>query len=727
MDTESIKTSEPSWKSKIRAVIAFLLGALLALLGFAFWGYRANLGEKSLRSQLENERKKSAAMRDEIAESDRRISALAKDLQASTGRLTITQSNLAMARREVQASKANEVQLAGEHRTFSDPVWNAWAESYSPNSPDRVSFSPQKLQPGKDYSFVLNLAALSYDEDRTARDSGVYSQHADSSFLDWVEKNPQMDTRDVQVLIIPDRSYFEKQLDGQVMKPFAVELAKIRRVRSSGFYLAGSALQYMRTHGASADFNFGIRSFHIKTSSKLGVGSIAVSIWADGLPVNEVSFSVCIVKKLTDACEAQPQATYSLKGVDLSKLDSPPDAALQIIDRQSDVVGVFRCNVCGWKNEEYRIWGVAETEKDFATEVKKIVVRLGKVPKLASPEAYEQRFQAASQALYNVLFGGGAYNQPRSTEEQDEATSALAAFNSVISESKNRVLAGKPPLSLFVRLIPSEHDLVLTPIGLMEVKEPPMSPATVPQGQLPNHLGFYVDIQAPLELQDYSKSTSCLSEWVLLVPPSPDGINAGDKDDYKAVEDARAPFESWITKFQTFCADCVKQDIGLKGFQTWLQGTGAPVGAIVALSHHDDDFGLYFDSSSQDPAIITSDIHRVFEQPAVAILAACGTAEPGGSDFVTKFNAHKVRTVIATSSAVDGAMAGTFLSLLLEKLDKNRDTPSYTLSQARFDAAKILSLKSDSDNIPYGARALEFILAGNGTIRLCPPPDKEAN
>lgn len=679
---------------------------------------------KDLAKRLEMEKRQNSALAGQIDEADQKLAAIATDLSATANKLNLAQGSLKAARQQAQFLKHEETRLASDHRTFSDPVWNVWTE---PFSSDRILFAPQKLQPERDYSLVINLAALSYDEDKFAKDAGVYSQRADSSFMEWVGKHPELEARDVQILVIPDRRYFERQLDGQVMRPFPVELAKMRRVRSNGFTLTGSALKYLKSKSGNADFSFGIKSFHIKTSSTLGLASIAVSIWADGMPVNEISYSVCIVRELTDACDYPKQAVYTLKGVDLSKLDRPPDAALQIIDRQTDVVGVFRCNVCGWRSDEYRVWRVAETEKDFADEVKKIVRRLGKVPKLPSTQEYEQRFEAASDALYRVLFGSPPANSA-ADENQQRATAGLAAFNEFVTRSRDKVLANAPPLSLFVRLIPSEPDLVLTPIALMKIQPSsavasPLAPSpTNTQGLFPDFVGFYVDVQEPLEYQNYSHSSSCLSQWVLLVPPpqAPDGA------DYQDVEDARAPFENWINTFLATCGDCVKQDTGLKGFRTWLGGSGKHAGAVLTLSHHDDAYGLYFDSSTQDPAIITSDIGRTFDDPAVAILAACGTAEPGGADFISKFNSHKVYTVIATSSAVDGGMAGQFLSLLMENLLHGRDISDYSLSQARFEAVRTLSTKADSSNVKFGARALEFILAGNGSIRLCPPVETKS-
>jgi len=711
---------------RLRVIIAAILGFALACLCvvIVMKSRRSQQNEvedllkeqsKEIKQQQQRQQQIDEALAEQsnqivkrMASMEYEINSVKKDLGDTKKQENSVQNAAAFGHEEASSKKAPN------QKDFAEPVWNVWLEPYSAGG---LLYTPQKIQPDKDYSFVVNLAALSYDQDISSRDAGVYSQRADPSFVHWLEKPSQLPTREVQLLVIPDRLVFERQLQGQVFRPFSINVEKMRRVHSTGFRLSGSALEHLRLYGeSSSDFSFGITSFHFKTSpdAKLGMTSIAVSIWVDGMPMGEISYSVCIVRALTDRCDSsQLRPGFTLKGVDLSKLDHAPDAALQIIDRQSDVVGVFRCNSCGWEHDKYLVWRVAETEKDFAEQVKKIVRRLGKIPKLPSQAEYEERFRSTSNALYNILFGPTGGPQP--SESQVQAANVRAALNDFIVKSRNEVLSGRKPLSLFVRLIPSERDLVLTPIALMEVETPPPT-AHVTGPLYPNYIGFYVDIQAPLEFQDYSHSSSCLSQWVLFVPP-PQPPAGGD---YQDVEDARNAFESWIDKFQDACRDCVKQDSTLKGFQAWLSSSSVHAGGIVALSHHDDALGLYFDSSG-DPAIITGDIARTFNEPAVAILAACGTAEPGGADFISEFNAHKVYTVIATSSPVDPNMAGTFLSLLMESLDQKRTDSDYTVGKARFDAVRALSTKKDLSDVPYGARALEFILAGNGSVRLCPP------
>jgi hypothetical protein len=66
---------------------------------------------------------------------------------------------------------------------------------------------------------------------------------------------------------------------------------------------------------------------------------------------------------------------------------------------------------------------------------------------------------------------------------------------------------------------------------------------------------------------------------------------------------------------------------------------------------------------------------------------ACGTAAPGGSEFIRALNSHGVHSLISTSTAIPGPMGGQFLKIFMELLAEH---PDYTVSRARYEAVKAL-------------------------------------
>jgi hypothetical protein len=607
-------------------------------------------------------------------------------------------------------------------RLFTDPVWNVWAEQRS----SVPLYRPQRiLLPDHDYSVVVNSAAFGYDEQRfPSHDTGIYSQGSSSSFSKWVTDNSDVSSADVDILIIPDRVYFEPEGPQEAMKSLTVDLTKIRYAQTHGFVVPVSAVKTLSLIGNKATFTFGIRAFHVRTTDKTGIASIAISIWSGGRPVDEISFKVCVAAKVTEPCDPGRYPVSSFRGIDLGKPAEEPSAALHVIDRQSDIVGVFKCNRCDRNSQDYFTWEVPDTVDEFARQVKSIVRRLGRVSVNQRPHESKKSFKArelqeflsesdaASDALYNIIFG-----------RSNDGLKAKSAFIDFVLGSKVALDQQGTLSSLFVRLIPNVPGLLLTPVGLLRVNKsvPSVTRASTAQ-DLSTYVGFDVNIEMPLELQDYSASSECISTWTLFVPPD----KHDDPEDFGAVESARLAFKEWIETFRTACGACVKDDESTKGFRDFLNGTGPDAGVVVMLSHHDDDFGLYFDENHQQPAILPSDIARTFSPSSVAILAGCGTAEPGGSEFIRKFNEAGVHTVLATTSAVDSAMSGRFLALLL---DSFRQPPvvstAYTLARARFDAVRKLSTEKDDAGVFYGPRALVFTLAGNGSRRLCVPSRSE--
>ena len=161
-------------------------------------------------------------------------------------------------------------------------------------------------------------------------------------------------------------------------------------------------------------------------------------------------------------------------------------------------------------------------------------------------------------------------------------------------------------------------------------------------------------------------------------------------------------------------------DEDLSKFGDWLgqRTSDHQSTAVFILSHHDTN-KLVFDPDSEVPAVFSTSIERRFAVPSLAIINACGTAEPGAFDFVRELNRAGVNSIIATNTEVDGAMAGLFASILMELLHEHANDPNYTLDLAKFDAVNALS-KSPAAS-PYGSRALIFSLLGNGNVKVCTP------
>jgi hypothetical protein len=188
------------------------------------------------------------------------------------------------------------------------------------------------------------------------------------------------------------------------------------------------------------------------------------------------------------------------------------------------------------------------------------------------------------------------------------------------------------------------------------------------------------------------------------------------REEFGAVLDARQPVKDWIASFKQSCAACVIDNEF--DFQKWLSQSDPRESVAVAILSHHSDNALFFNETTGSPRVLSSAVRRPFASASIVILDACGTSDPGASEFIREFNFRGVSAAIATSTKVEPALAGEFLATFMTLLQKHVNDPSYTVSQARFDAVRVLGRGAGS---VYGPRALAFILAGNGALRLCVP------
>ena len=576
--------------------------------------------------------------------------------------------------------------LVGNQVPFAEPVWNVWAERYS----SKRSYQPVELEPNREYSLVIDLAAFGYSEFET---KAVYSQTTSPALANWFRQNADVDSVDVDILLLPDRRFFTASDSSDAVKSLHIEMAKIRESRGKAFRLEESPFKVLRGRSGSAPFDFGSTAFRIKTTSEVGPGSIAASIWINGKPIDEISLSLCIGRSEARPCVAA-ESTNTLKGVDLSGAGKLPDAALQLIARQSDVVGVYRCNSCGWRKDAYRAWQIPESQSWLADRMKEVLSLVSQPIDPNSTTTVADVYESAGKNLSNIIFHS-------SDADVEVVKKSLAGL---IAKARSAQFQERPP-TIFTRVLQARPDLLLISLSLMQVQ---LSDKSL------EFMGTYANVQSPLEFQNYGKPTSCLSQWVLFVPPEKNPIPPS----LAQVSNARDQFKDWIAAFRQTCKDCVNEDE--KQFESWLEdSTSSPSVGIVILSHHSANSLFFYDGGS--PAILSTSVSRNFSFPSIAILDACGTSQPGASEFIREFNQHGVSSVIATSTEVDPVMAGKFLALFMDQLRTHASDVTYTVSDARFDAVHLLAAQNDTDGKSYGARALVYLLAGNGALRACVP------
>jgi hypothetical protein len=656
-----------------------------------------------------------------LEDSQSRISELSRErasLQAELDR--------ARASRRIEPLKHYDVTLAQKYyrealvldssRSLSPkgPFWNVWEEPDS-NVP---SFSPLPalLKGGTKYSLFVDLSAIRY-----ATTSAVISMPVSTPFKGTLDSKQGVSTN-IDLVLIPDGVFLELQGDSDKAKRVSIDLNKWRSTSGKDFSGVGDPFPILQNN-SDPEFRFGHEVFGIQTRGKSGMGYVAISIWIDNKPVDEISVPVCVVDDDTKAalaeCERHPATTYTFRGVNLFNHGSLPDAALHLVQLNSKTLaGVFSCQDCQTVNNgNYFTWILRSTPVGLRDALNNQVVIPFENAALKTDTTSYQQFVDGGDALYNLIF--------RDNSGRVEPSDAEIAFRNFIKRviqaeptqqtittvtmtksppmflpgTANPVKPARP--SMFVRLLPESPDLAFAiPLDLMAV---PVS------DQREEFVGLHLKVYSPLEEQDYSVSQSCIDSWRLFVPGP--NIDLGTDMDR-----ARQPFLDDIVKFRAW-KNHATVDFNVADFNGWIgqraesvQGT-----AVVTLSHHALGKLCFTDPNcSMGESVKEANIWRVFAQPSLAVINACGTAAPGASEFVRHLNSQGIEAVIATSATVEPEMAGEFLKLLVDRLEASTDS-TYTISDAKFDAVKSLA-------VAYGPKALVYSFLGNDSLRACGPP-----
>jgi hypothetical protein len=217
-------------------------------------------------------------------------------------------------------------------------------------------------------------------------------------------------------------------------------------------------------------------------------------------------------------------------------------------------------------------------------------------------------YQLAGSGLFHLMFS-----------DNDSAVKAFSKWISAIVSHK-RLESEKPPI-LFVRVVlPADEIPIVIPLQL--VRAPTLTGEQV-------FLGQYVEVESPLEFEEYDSTGPCVQNWRFLLPQQ--GMDG-------PLNLSRKQLEPWLSRITT-SRDTVAVQYDLKEFGDWISegAITTPTVALLILSHHADD-KIYFDSDLQSPAVPSSSFLRKFAPHSLAVVNACGIAAPGAFDIVHQLN-----------------------------------------------------------------------------------------
>lgn len=548
--------------------------------------------------------------------------------------------------------------------------WNAWMESPG------ALFRPATLvEPGQQYSFVVDLAGVDYAA------SGVTSRTVSTAlsehFEEWLEDHPEYTESHLTVLIVPDARAF--RTIGPASGTLVVSLTKLRAFLDDPPDPPADAIAEFRAD-PDRNYVFGRLRFSMGVEPAFeGAASVGLSIWHGMRPVDELVLSFCVARtSRARRCNGRAPIAQSLHGIDAARLGvdaatSEPDLALHFIDFPGQqVLGVLRRR---GSPTEFTTWPLQMSAKEFRDGLTRVTRELG-----ANTEDEPRR--RIGIALYSHLFP-----IPSAREARAEFETAVRAM------AGRRPFEHEVPPLLFIRSIMASSDAPYIPASLLY---PP---------SLQSFIGYHLRTEMPLPLQTYESSSRCIDKWVFLVPPT---------ETEQQVRQARLALGNAISIWKDAGHD-VYEDVA--PFVDWIGADtedDAPT-ALAVLSHHEQN-ALRF---AVDQAVLPEHFTRTLKG-SIAILSACGSAPPGPGAVVQHLNRSGVVAIIGTTSNVAPAMGAAMLRALARSAETSMRPEARSLSQLFRQAQRDLFENAASEG-HKPSDVLKYILLGHAGVQICTP------
>lgn len=593
-------------------------------------------------------------------------------------------------------------QSTGSEDKLPDFVWNMWADLAKGHI-----YEPQPtLSPGRLYWFRLDLAPFRY----AGQGVGVWSREGSQEFrwkvADWLDEDPAREDLNISAFVLPDTRYFEAP--EEPVRPLKIKLNYIREAWKNRIKRPDTYIFDILKDEADQPFRFAKLSFKLRVKERLQGSSnsvwapINVILFHKGRFVGEITATFCV----GDDCEQGDIAPVSTSPTEtfmaISEQDiEPPDAALYILEEKPTpgrtdqaLSGIFLVNDPSWPGCDGHpcVWQVEKHQSSFAAKLESTFLDAIGIAKT----------QVALLGIgKDMLSAIMPLSNSEATRDSEAARMALASFVKTSIDARAATPTAAPPMISIRVVLNGGQKTFFIPLGLLVVEI---------EGRGPVFLGRHFRIEAPLPLQSYAGSDSCISNWVVALPPQ------DTQDPALAALDAAIDYMGdSFNKWKGISAEKFGNDHDMGQLRDWFEQDVNDTNptALLITSHHDKNY-IYYSSTG----ISYSTLRRNFPSPSLGVLNVCEGAVPSAAGFIEKFNDAGMKTIIATSAKVGGPLAGEFMRCFYKFAAKDRQSDDYDLSRLHFDTIQCVW---DSKRKAFGAKALKYALFGNGNIRVCLP------
>ena len=448
---------------------------------------------------------------------------------------------------------------------------------------------------------------------------------------------------------------------------------------------------------AAPKLQAGMVKFPFRSTGEEGCAQIVFSIWDDTgqRPLDYVVHTVSVRRKAAPipACEenAAVQGGFtSMSGMLSATSALQVDAALHVM--AYDVAGTEETVAMFLDAAKYRAARADKTLADrglltwkLKTSMEKYVGDKGELLSLITSARDTGNYEVAAKELKKRLFPPGS--------EGDEAGAAFSALSAMSSRQDRRPV-------VLVRARTAQNVPVFIPLAVLAARDAKLlSNAPV--------------IIHPLPRERYASSTTCINRWSLGIPSRLDGaagsISIPEYERMKRYE-TMGKLEGYLNP-PAEAASAARLYAASKN----------PRGEGLVLLGHQEGGKIWFTSGPGDGRLVPEDYVRPFPPGSLAVLGACSTANPKGDNqqILELLNGLGIDVIVASPFPIEVSYGVELVRGMIESaneayLAKKTPTVMELFQLATERAAKRLGAAAK-----LREKALEFVIVGDHTIRLC--------
>jgi len=592
--------------------------------------------------------------------------------------------------------------------------WNTFLSRRGEDDPHLVAGAPSS------YVLTLDLSAYDYADFVSSAVRGAAADRRFGEYLGTARPGA------LEVKIRPIVIGGELMIEGPPIQKMAIAREKLDWWPRTGeapkleANLGIGARYYGTTVGElSKILNAGTVSFPVRAQSA-GCAAILFTIWnIDDIPLDQVLLRLPVYRNDDSTDCPTDSARNALSGGFATFLDpqlglgpkAPPtvDAALHVFEMIDDPGDKKkRVSILIDKAEYKQQSGLSDRETGVYvwrsdSLLSEYIGKANGLPQQiarARDAAYGGQsapYANAADELADVVFAG----DPTDASTAVSANGALEALKK-IAEKKG---ADKQPAVLLARLIGPRNEKLYMPLGLL--------------GAAGNHraLPRPVIVVQPLAEERYTAGVECIDPWAF-------GVTSQLQDLPEDVKSAlqnlppKAPAPTWEDWVDTL--DKLRRYLGSNA-DAPSAGNGE---GLLLLAHHDEDYVWYDD----DARLTRASFRRHYHRGSVAILAACATSNPRDDMALLKtLNHNGIDAMVVSPFMVQVDYGGRLVYELTQvirehRTERNTPTLAELFSEATRNTAAYFAQRSSKR---YEEMGLEYVLAGDAGLTLCPAPHQE--